>query len=173
MKLFTLPFGFGKRLRGASFLCLLVVSESAYAQSFSYTISGTANDWTLDFTVTDPLAGGKNISQFTLYDLAIVSGYSATGSPAGFTASTTGDVAWTGGLITPGNTVSGFDVLDTADAVAPTTEPVRFDGTGYDPLYVTANGAPASAPDSGSTFLLLGMGVAALGVTLRHRSFCS
>ena len=174
MKLFPLPFGFQKRLLacGSSLLCLLAVSESGYAQpSFSYTISGSANDWTLDFTVTDPLSGGRKISTFALTDFAIGSGYSAAASPAGFTASATGDVEWTGGPITSGNTLSGFDVLDTADAVAPTTEPVRFDGTGYDPLYTTATSAPANAPDGGPTFLLLGIGVAALGAARRRHSF--
>jgi len=169
-----LSFSFGKRVLacGASLLSLLAVSENGYAQpSFSYTITGAANNWTLDFTVTDPSTGGRTISEFTLLNMAIASGYSATGSPAGFTAATTGDVAWTGGLITPGQTLSGFDVLDTFDTVAPTTEPVRFDdgGVGYDPLYVTANGS-GTAPDGASTLLLLGMGVAGLyGMTRLSR----
>jgi hypothetical protein len=175
MKLLPFSFGLGKQLLacGAGFLCLMAVSQKSDAQpSFTYTISGSADDWTLDFTVVDPVTGGRNISTLTLINFLEGSGYSASGSPAGFTPSVTGDVAWTGGPITPGTTLSGFDVLDTADSVAPTTEALRYDGQSYDPITAVATGtsSPKSAPDGGSTLLLLGMGVTALNAIRRRCS---
>jgi len=142
-------------------LCLHYFSDNVYAQvpTITYTVTGNPDDWTLDFTVLNSISQPQDVVYFQTSVGPI------TGSPAGFTknyfviGSTPFD-EWSGGSIAPGQSVSGFEVLDTADATAPVSEGF------FDHL---ANGSVqngtaelVTVPDGGSTVAGLCIGFAAL-----------
>jgi hypothetical protein len=118
---------------------LLLATSIAVARAdpvdVSYTVSGAAGNWTLDFSVTDNLGGTNAIYFFGIR----LPARDITGSPLGWDPNATsswnlgiyGDYVgpiinynnvWvtspTGSVIVPGNTLSGFAALD-ADLTAP------------------------------------------------------
>jgi hypothetical protein len=114
----------------------LTFSLSADPISVSYTVAGSAGDWTLDFSVSNNLTGAplQNFYNFGV----LLSSENITGSPADFSinpgtsnpstiggSDTTYNNLWIDdnffdGLQLPGTTTSGFEVT-ISDAVAPTS----------------------------------------------------
>jgi hypothetical protein len=124
--------------RIASSLCLISVISIAEAQrmpTVTFTVSGASGNWTLDFTLQSNLAGGEGDLYF--FGLSVPSGRNIIGSPANWdpNANTGWNNAHAGGsnkdynniwitspsgngVVTPGSSLSGFQVLST-DTAAP------------------------------------------------------
>ena len=131
-----LPVGFAKCLTKLAALCafFIATSLSAFAGPIgvSYTVSGSAGDWTLDFSFTNNSVAGQ-----ALYFMGVSLPAQDFGSiPSGFTPCGSGscvsgtyggyDNVWLDTTypaiagIAPGSSLSGFDVIVTA-ATAPTS----------------------------------------------------
>lgn len=163
----------------------------------SYTANGSTGDWTLDFSVENPL-GGTNDIYFFGVDVA---NSTLVGIPAGWElhsspwsnqpyggSSTNYDDNWisasNGSDIIPGETLGGF-TIHTTDATIPTSVQwyayaVFGQYTGSDYFNSSSNPGfegvadfstpPPSAVPEPSSLVLLGIGAAGLGVfRLRRR----
>ena len=117
-------------LFGFLFLAIPAMNAAADPVDVSYTVSGSSGAYTLDFSVTNNLSAPFNIYQFAV-DLPA----GITGIPTGFQQGIPQTYSgYPGGssifyynvwgnntaMIVPGETLSGFDVLDTASS-APTS----------------------------------------------------
>jgi hypothetical protein len=199
MKTNVASFGFGKKLfnGGLALLCLHLASQNVLAQAptVSYTVSGTSGNYTLDFTVQDNFSASQYPGS-SIYAFAVAPANADTinGSPAGF--SDLGEYNpgafggpninyfdnWGGGDLPAGDSVSGFDVRYTGATVPTSVEWMAygvvpganyasggsFTGEVNNPGFDGTAGV-TSAPDGGSTILLLSLGLAALGRLRRNQ----
>jgi hypothetical protein len=124
----------------AALICAVLASPAFAQVNVSYTVTGIAGDWTLDFSVTNNLSGAPNQ---TFYFFGVdLSSTNITGVPTNDDwVIASSDTPWNnsgyGGssifynnvwiddnypsaLLTPGTTTTGFDVT-IADLVAPTS----------------------------------------------------
>jgi hypothetical protein len=120
-----------------SFCLVALLASNVYAAPIvSFNVSGSPNDWTLDFSVTNTLGDSNNIYFFGVQlpatDItANPSGWGNYGSwsPSGFGGSRINyNNIWLtydyfGVAVQNGHTLSGFVARDTADATAPTSVP--------------------------------------------------
>ena len=124
--------------RIASAICLISVIATAEAQrkpTVSYTVSGAAGNWTLNFTLHSNLLGGEGDLYF--FGLFLPTGRNIVGSPANWdpNANPAWNNAHAGGsnkdynniwitspgtfnVVSPGSSLSGFQVISTG-TVAP------------------------------------------------------
>jgi hypothetical protein len=122
-------------LAGALLLAALATTASADPIDVSFTVTGSANDWTLHFSVTNNLGGTNDINFFGVQlPLRLISGAPSDWDPGA--AITHNNSALGGSSITynnnwfadsnspfvilPGNTLGGF-AADSHDDVAPTS----------------------------------------------------
>lgn len=157
-----------------------------------YTISGSANDWTYDFTVRNAIGGGNQIYFFAV-DVTGGTNTTLTGVPTGWD-NAYWDTPWTSapsGLsygqvwftasnqIASGSGLSGFTVHDQSAAPATTVAWTADAEYGLDlnedgHFGIAANpgfdgtATPAAVPEPGTwAFMLVGLGV--IGFALRRR----
>jgi hypothetical protein len=126
----------------ALFAAAAMAASAQRAPTVSYTVSGSAGDWTLDFTVQNNFNSGEGSLYF--FGVNLDSGNDVSGSPSQWDPtlnptwnplaqgnagpSETFNNTWTNptiqtfpqNLINPGQSLSGFDVVST-DASAPTS----------------------------------------------------
>ena len=177
-----------KRLAFITLLLLLGCSTAAFAGSVTVTesVSGSAHNWLLDFSVTNNVGAGDDVYFFGVK----VGGHNPVGTPsiANPTAfdptfhtswdnsahgdPTVYDNTWIDqfeGDLPFGNTLSGFEVLDTWDEVAPTNVPWFAYSLGVDGNPGFHGGAETvQTPEPGS-MLLLGSGLFGLSGVLRRK----
>jgi hypothetical protein len=161
-----------------------------------YTVSGSANDYTLSFSVTNNLNGTNDIYFFGV----ALPATDIVGSPASWGPYANGDNGWNNAAyggnsttynnvwccnlsagIVPGATASGFSILDTADAVAPTSVDwfaFAYGGTwtGGGNFFTDSNpgfqgdaSTTVSATPEPSSLMLLGSGFVGLAGALRRK----
>jgi hypothetical protein len=133
-------------------MAVSIAEASPIPPSVTYAVSGSANDWTIDFSVdndtnqnlyffgvelpTTDVTGGPSSDWCTSCDTpwsnASGGGSSISYNNIWFLESATGS-------INPGDTLGGFTVLDTTDLAAPTSIPwfayTSFTYTAGSPLY--------------------------------------
>ena len=183
----------GRILMLVVFFVSSILSSTSFAMPIvSYAVSGSANDWTLDFSVTNNL-GGTNYIYFFGVDLPA---RNITGTPANWYqnahtswnntafggSNITYNNVWineywntlTANLIANGQTFGGFSVLDTADLVAPTSVDWfaygKFGTYGggdnfnnsLNPAFEGVASDPSTAVPEPSTFLLFTLGLAGI-----------
>jgi hypothetical protein len=168
-----------------------IVTATSFAMPIvSYQVDGSANNWTLDFSVTNNLGTSNYIYWFGVELPAL----DITGTPTGWHPYTLKDHEEGGSkiiynnvwindnpdtihanLISDGQTFDGFSVLDTADIVAPTLVNwfayAKFGYYGgddyfnnpYNPGFEGIASDPPIAVPEPSTFLLITVGLAMIG----------
>jgi len=180
------------------FIATSILTSTSFAMPIvSYSVNGSANNWTLDFSVTNNL-GGSNYIYFFGVELPA---RDITGTPTSWNSN--GYESWNtsvdgGSKITYNNvwingdsfqvndifadqTLSGFSVLDTADVVAPTSvnwfayaHLGTYDGVDYfhnsfNPGFEGIASDPSTAVPEPSTFLLITAGLAGIGFLRRKK----
>lgn len=200
----TYPSRFGKTVIGSglALLCLQPFNSQVFAQAptVTYTVSGTAGDYTLDFTVQNNLSTANYPGGY-IYAFGVnpENSDSITASPGAFTdanpynTDTSTPVVgpniqyddnWSGGDIPDGQALSGFDVSYGGTTAPTSVEWFSFadvpggnyptGGDNLDGSHTTplfdGTATEASVPDGGSCLAMLAAGVAALGALKRKLS---
>jgi len=182
------------------FIVTSIVRTTSFAMPIvSYSVNGSSNNWTLDFSVTNNLGGSNYIYLFGV-ELPV---RDITGKPTGWYpdkwkswnnheyggSNIIYNNVWLNdnpntyyaNLISAGQTLSGFGVLDTVDATAPTSVNWFAYGKfgtygGGDNFYYSLNPAfegiasdPSTAVPEPSTFLLIISGLAGIGFLRRKK----
>lgn len=141
----------------------LVASAQASPIDVSYTVSGSAGNWLIDFSVTDNLGGTNNVYLFGVQ----LSGRNIAGSPSGwdpnaYSSYNSGiyggagieyDNIWItnpsgSSVVTPGQTSSGFQAVDTSSSAPQSVSWFAWSaGSGYTGPGCSMNcGAPFTNP---------------------------
>jgi hypothetical protein len=143
-------------------LVLLEWSTPASGQpTVDYTATGNPDNWTLDFSVQNPPNSDVEVSSLTI-DINFPILITDTGIPPGGWY-TEGPAEWTGGLVAPGQTVSGFEILDPYDTTPPSSIPWAIYSTDY-----VITGTAYVVPEP-STIILFGLGSVMLGGITRKQ----
>jgi len=188
------------RMRRTLMLFVFIVTSILKSTSFampivSYRVNGSANNWTLDFSVTNNLGGSNYIYLFGVeFPTRDITGTPTGWNPYGWKSwnnhneggsNITYNNVWLNGSldqanqISAGQTLSGFSVLDIADTVAPTSvnwfayahlgtyDGVDFFHNSYNPAFEGIASDPPTAVPEPSTFLLIAAGLAGIGFLRR------
>ena len=118
-------------------LTIAVIAQAQRAPTVTYSLSGSAGNWTLNFTLHSHFLGGEG--NFYFFNVKLDSGRDITGSPASWdpnaygswtfyyagATNTTYNNCWItnpggGSVVFPGTSLSGF-IVHCTDAAAPTS----------------------------------------------------
>jgi hypothetical protein len=147
-----------------SFLSPLGRGAQASTVDVSYTISGSSGNWLYDFTVTNNIPNTNPGYDFVYYFGAGVSPSGTTGitSPAGWSPIPFPGYAAYGNLSTPtnlapGQTVTGFDFIDTSLAAQTSLSWIAGVGTSSFTSYQVAGNVSATPLPPAWTMMLVGI----------------
>ena len=188
-------------IRSAALVASLVLATAtgAYANpvDVSVTTSGSSGNWTYDFAVTDNLGGSNNVYFFgvsapSANNTASPSGWNnwggtwsaADSSSYGGPAIDFNDtwITWSSAWVTPGNTLSGFEITS-SDAIAQTsfswyafayggnyTGGDNYNNSGNPGFSGTAGASVATEAPEPVSMALIGSGLVGLGLVRRRKA---